>query len=82
MSPSTTNTESVGHEKGREAGGLLTLIWFPLLSQFSGGLDSTLAAILFQIFVRHDFTTNKFVLEIGTGQISGEARSDGNSATY
>ena len=54
-------------------GGFLTLVWFPLLSEFSGGLDSALATVLFQIFVRHDFTANKLVFEVRTGQMSGGA---------
>ena len=77
MSPSTTDRESVGGEDGREMSELLTLVRFPLLSQFSGGLDSTLATTLFQIFVRHDFTANKLVLEVRTGRRLGEARCDG-----
>ena len=56
--------------------GLLTLVRFPLLSQFSGSLDSTLATVLFQVFVRHDFATNKLVLEVRADQRSGEGRSD------
>ena len=53
---------------GREMAGILTLVRFPLLSQFSGRLDGALTAVLFQILVGHDFTANKFVLEVRTGQ--------------
>ena len=49
-----------------------TFVWFSLLPQFSGGLDSGLAPVLFQIFVRHDFTANKLVLEVRTSKILGE----------
>ena len=75
MSPSTTNGESAGDDKG-EMAGRLTLIRFPLLSQFSRGFDSILTAVLFQIFVGHDFTTNEFVLEVRACQRSGKRRSD------
>ena len=74
--------ESVGYENGREVGELLTFVRFPLLSQFSSGLNSTLATILFQVFIRHDFATNKLVLEIGAGEMSGEAQCDSRLETY
>jgi len=74
--------ESAGNEIGRKIGGFLTLIWFSLLSEFSGGLDSALAAVLFQIFVRHYFTTNKLVLEVRTGQMSEGARSNDKLEAY
>ena len=55
--------------------GLITFVRFPLLSQFPGGLNSTLATVLFQIFVRHDFATNELILKVRADRKSGEERS-------
>lgn len=41
------------------------LVRLTLLPQLTSSLDGRFSAVLFQVIVSHNFTTNKFVLEVG-----------------
>jgi hypothetical protein len=51
----------------------LTLVRLALLPEFSSSFDRRFAPVLFEVIVRHDLTTHKFVLEIRavTGEYIG-----------
>ena len=53
---------------------MLTFVWFALLPELSRSFNSSFTSIFFEIFIRHDFTTHKFILKITVDDTSSLRR--------